>query len=277
MCQFCMQHGEGKKWYLEAKNYSQDLLSDQRRRKFIEGFGSTDRLKDVPEKLEQLARAPWFIRKIASARITRQAKKMHFGQVLPIEDVETLLGFTNSIVRVACVCRWATKGVDARYCYGVSVGPGSGMAGLGGDDSFLKGPDGWRMEKVTREEALDQMRGHEREGLCHTVWTFMTPFIGGICNCDRTDCLAMRATVGHGVRVMFRGEQVAETNPDLCIGCRACMRVCPFGAMGYSAAREKVEIDPRRCYGCGSCRSVCAKAAISLVGRREVAAAKDLW
>ena len=34
------------------------------------------------------------------------------------------------------------------------------------------------------------MREHEKEGLCHTVWTFQTPFIGGICNCDRADCLA---------------------------------------------------------------------------------------
>ena len=40
MCEFCLKHGEGKKWYLEAKNYSDDLLSDLRRRRFIEGFVS---------------------------------------------------------------------------------------------------------------------------------------------------------------------------------------------------------------------------------------------
>ena len=35
MCEFCHKHGEGKKWYLQAKNYSEDLLSDLRRREFI--------------------------------------------------------------------------------------------------------------------------------------------------------------------------------------------------------------------------------------------------
>jgi hypothetical protein len=34
-------------------------------------------------------------------------------------------------------------------------------------------------------------RANEQEGLCHTFWTFQTPFIGDICNCDLTDYLAM--------------------------------------------------------------------------------------
>jgi hypothetical protein len=38
MCDFCIQHGEGKKWYLQAKNYGEDLLSDVRRRRFITDF-----------------------------------------------------------------------------------------------------------------------------------------------------------------------------------------------------------------------------------------------
>ena len=50
MCEFCHQHGEGKKWYLQAKNYSDDLLSDVRRRKFIEDFVSH------PEELSRAAR-----------------------------------------------------------------------------------------------------------------------------------------------------------------------------------------------------------------------------
>ncbi len=26
MCEFCIQHGEGKQWYLQMKNYSNELL-----------------------------------------------------------------------------------------------------------------------------------------------------------------------------------------------------------------------------------------------------------
>ena len=36
MCEFCHKHGEGKRWYLKAENYSDDLLSDLKRL-FIEG------------------------------------------------------------------------------------------------------------------------------------------------------------------------------------------------------------------------------------------------
>lgn len=29
MCEFCTQHGEGKKWYLQMKNYSQELFGEE--------------------------------------------------------------------------------------------------------------------------------------------------------------------------------------------------------------------------------------------------------
>ena len=31
MCEFCVQHGEGKKWYLQAKNYSEELWNEERK------------------------------------------------------------------------------------------------------------------------------------------------------------------------------------------------------------------------------------------------------
>lgn len=281
MCEFCHKHGEGKKWYLNAKNYAEDLLSDLRRRRFIADFFShPERVAEAMRRLERLDAAPGFIRRLAYWGALRRQKKLHYGQVVPIEDIERILDFTNSITRVACICRHAGRGIEGRYCYGVSIAPDGGryaeiMSGI--DASYLKGPDSGGAETLTREEALEKMRAHEREGLCHTVWTMITPFIGGICNCDRADCLAMRAALAHGYPAMFRAEYAAEVDPDLCSGCRECMRICQFGAIGYSAARSKAEIDPRRCYGCGSCRSVCARGAIALKDRREVPGAKGLW
>jgi hypothetical protein len=42
MCEFCAQHGEGKKWCLTMENYSKDLLDQKNRRKysaeFLNGF-----------------------------------------------------------------------------------------------------------------------------------------------------------------------------------------------------------------------------------------------
>ena len=277
MCQFCTKHGDGKKWYLRAENYAEDLLSDLRRREFIaDFFGHPERLAKDAERLNQIDKAPAFVRRAITARM----KKTHFGQVVPLEEVQEILGFVNSIVRLPCICRHVTLGREVGHCYAVSMGPGGGtMLELAKalDGSFLGGPDTHGLQEVQAEEALHHFAEHEKQGLCHTVWTFVTPFIGGVCNCDRADCLAMQATVVHDLKMMFRAEHVAAVDPDRCTGCRECMEVCQFGALAYSGADEKVSVDLSACYGCGVCRSVCPNDAVELKPRAEVPAAAGLW
>jgi len=281
MCEFCHKHGEGKKWYLQAKNYSEDLLSDLRRRKFIaDFFAHPADLANQVDKLGKLNQAPKFVRAVMTPYISNRQKKVHFGQVLPIEDVEQIFGFVASIVRLACICRQISVGSEQRYCYGLSMAPKGGkfeeiIRDI--DAGYLTGPDTAGLEAISKDEALTSLQQHEKEGCCHTVWTFVAPFIGGICNCDRSDCLAMRTTVTYKLPLMFRAEYVAEVNPELCNGCRQCMRVCQFGAIGYSAANKKVVIDPRRCYGCGICRATCTKDAITLNDRSAVPIAANIW
>ncbi len=281
MCEFCLKHGEGKKWYLQAKNYAEDLAADVRRREMIRGmFQAVAQVPERIEKLNELDGAPGFVRRMIAWRSTARAKKIHFGQVVPIEEIAEILGFVNTIVRVQCICRNFTVGGEQRYCYGVSMGPNGGamreiFEGL--DSSFLAGPDGTGLEIVDKAEALRSMQEWEKRGLCHTVWTFVTPFIGGICNCDRADCLAMRSTIGRDIRAMFRAEYVATVDPDLCTGCRECSRVCPFGTVAWSQANERSSVDQRHCWGCGVCRSVCVPGAVTLVPRAEVPAAARVW
>ena len=284
MCEFCLKHGEGEKWYLQAKNYSDDLLSDVRRRRFIEGFADSEAIAREAARgfgqMDRLKKAPRFIRDMVKRNVTRKMKKVHFGQVVPIEEIEQIFGFTNSIVRVACICRQTTLGKEKRFCYGISLSPNGGMLAeifRGLDKNSTGGPDASSFEALTKEEAIASFRAHEQEGLCHTVWTFHTPFIGGICNCDRADCLAMRSTLTHATPVMFRGEYVAEVDPDLCVGCRECMRLCQFGAATFSASNKKAVIDQRWCYGCGVCRAACEQDAIRLEDRAKSPIAADLW
>ncbi|MFP4058137.1 MAG: 4Fe-4S binding protein [Candidatus Brocadiia bacterium] len=281
MCEFCTKHGEGKRWYLQARNYSDDLLSDARRRRLVEDFFSQpEALARSAARLDKLAQAPRFVQSIVRRLVTRKMKRDHFGQVVPLEEVEKIFGLVNSIVRVSCICRYATLGEDKRTCYGVSLGPdGGAFAEILRElpESFFSGPDTSGLETLTREEALAAFRSHEEEGLCHTIWTFRTPFIGGVCNCDRSDCLAMRSTVSHDLPLMFRAEFVAEVDPDACIGCRECMRLCQFGAITYSAARGKAVVDQRWCTGCGVCRAACSENAIRLKDRASSPVAAKLW
>jgi ferredoxin len=278
MCEFCHKHGEGQKWYLRAENYSDDLLSDLKRRKFIADFFSrAEEHRRGRTNVRTPQPMPWFVRSVLRPYIVSRQKKVHFGQVLPIEDVEKVFGFVGNIVRLPCYCRYINLGTEQRFCYGISMAPQEGemfkiIKEI--DMAYLTGPDTSGLEELTKEEALENFRQYEKEGLCHTVWTFVAPFIGGICNCDRSDCGAMQGTVTEGIPSMFRAEYVAEVNPELCNGCRQCMRVCQFGAIGYSAANKKIFIDPLRCYGCGICRASCT---IQLHDRASVPVAANLW
>ncbi len=284
MCEFCLKHGEGEKWYLQAKNYSEDLLSDVRRAQFLRSFSDPRLLEQEIRKMkagfDRLSNAPWLIRSLFSRMTTRKMKRIHFGQVVPIEDVERIFEFTNSIVRVACICRKSSLGKEMRYCYGLSLQPNGGklleiFQAL--EKDYAEGVNDQRYEMLTKEEALSLFRSYELEGLCHTVWTFHTPFIGAICNCDRVDCAAMRSTITQAVPVMFRAEYIARVDSDLCNGCRQCMRQCQFGALTYSASNEKVAVDHNWCYGCGICRSACKTGAIHLHDRTSSPVAANLW
>ncbi|WP_225973709.1 4Fe-4S binding protein [Dehalogenimonas formicexedens] len=256
-------------------------MSDLRRREFITDFiRHPERSADGIEKLGKLKTLPGFVQAVVNPYITNRQMKSHFGQVVPIEECEKIFDSLGSIVRIACYCRHSTLGREHRYCYCLSMAPNGGMMAdliRQVDVSYLTGPDTSGLEILTKREALASLKQHEKEGLCHTVWTFVTPFIGAICNCDRTDCLAMRATVGYGFPIMFRSEFIAEIIPGRCTGCRRCMQVCQFGAIGFSAGEKKSRIDPARCYGCGICRSSCESAAIVLQKRAGHPVAGKLW
>lgn len=280
MCQFCHQHGEGKKWYLRAANYSDELLNDVKRRRYIEHFfRHPEGLPNGAANIAKIQDMPAIVRNMITPIITSRQKKHHFGQVLPLEDVGEVLAMTTSVVRLACICRHSTLNKEARYCYGLSLSPGGGkileiLNEL--DDTFLHGPDTAGLEVMTPEEALSAMKKHDDDGLCHTIWTFQTPFIGGICNCDRADCQALNMTLNLQTPVLFRAEYVARIDEDNCTGCRECFSVCHFGALEYSHTSAASRINPRLCYGCGVCRAACPTGAIVLEDRHASSVA-NIW
>ena len=238
MCENCAKHGDGKKWYLRAKNYSDDLASDiRRRRTAIKWFDYFKfKLADDLDRLEQVyPKVPNPLRPLIGSLVTIRQRREHFGQVVPIEDIGKILSIVSSVVRVPCACRRVTLGREVRYCLGISITPENNMVNII-NPSHWEGPDTSGMDTLTTSEAYDFMKGLEEDGAVHSIWTFNTPFIGRICNCDRSDCVAMRARVKHGIKVMYKGEY----------------------------------IDQSKCYGCGVCRADCGSKAISLVDRSSI-------
>lgn len=278
MCEFCHKHGEGKKWYLQAKNYSEDLARDRRGGAYVQRFlpGFEKRHRNILPQLDLFSKTPKAVQAIVGGYITRHQKKTHFGQVVPIEDIEQMLSIANCIVRVDCVCRRITTSKrDARYCFGISTDPDGGAIVKAGEGMI--GPDSLGLEKLSREDAISLMRDFEHDGLMHSLWTFGTPFIGGICNCDGVGCLAMRTQVSHGIKVIFKAEHVAQIDPSVCVGCKSCLRLCQFGALHFSAADRKAWVDIHKCYGCGVCRAECPVGAIDLPPRAQVPEVAGEW
>lgn len=262
MCEFCVQHGEGKKWYEVMENYSRELFEQGNRRKYLKEFminfeAGTSRSLAI---LRGSKKAGPAVQRFVGAMATRLMKRYHFGQVVPLEDVEMIIDLVRSVTRLPCVCRKAATGrKNARYCLALGVDP----LGTLGDYPDLTA----QFEVLTAEQAKAFVRDWDREGLVHTVWTFKTPFIGGICNCDR-DCMAYRIQVAEDLaKLMFKGEYLAQVDQLSCNGCRNCRRACHFGAIDYALQDKKCSINLRLCYGCGLCRAVCPRHAITLTPR----------
>ena len=289
MCEFCKEHGEGKKWYLQAKNYAmemlhQELSSEQKdivnaatRSEWVMNFSrsfvlpAVDRSSAVAHNEQQDAPVDEERKIVLSEdEILRRRKVTHFGQVLPIEDVEEVIDMVSSITRLPCGCRFISTGkADKRYCFGVAMDV-TGTMGAFPDSSAS-------LEVLDKEEAKRLFRGYDEEGLIHSIWTGVTPYVIGICNCDR-DCMAYKVYIDEdGVPTFFRAEYICQTDWDLCTGCKSCMRQCQFGAISYSSVLSKCYINPAKCYGCGVCRTACQHEAISLIPRNESPEAADIW
>ena len=117
------------------------------------------------------------------------------------------------------------------------------------------------MVQLTKKGASSCIEKLDHEGMVNSIWTFGTPFIGAICNCDMKYCLGMRSTFGMGMKPMFRAEQLMAIDKEECISCGACQSICQLGAI-QGPVDGKYQIDHKKCIGCGACRSTCAVNAI---------------
>lgn len=283
MCQFCAQHGDGKTWYLQAENYIADLESDLARRDYVIGFvQGFDRMRRrALVAAELLDAAPLPLRPAADAmrgRIHRRQQAHHFGQPVPIEDCQRIFDLATSIVRLPCPCRTYAGKSERALCIAVTTRPNDAVfteAFTGYDD----GPDVSSLERLTKEQALELLRECERDGLMHSVWTFQSPLIGAICNCDlQSGCMAMRLTLTHDIKLMWRGEYVAHLAEETCTGCGACAKRCPFDAIDPPVAKgAPARLRVGDCWGCGICRAACQPGAITLELRTETPAVAGLW
>ncbi|TFH37943.1 MAG: 4Fe-4S dicluster domain-containing protein, partial [Anaerolineales bacterium] len=85
-----------------------------------------------------------------------------------------------------------------------------------------------------------------------------------------------KAAAARAARILSRkdltaGGIVAEVDPEKCVGCLTCVRVCPFDVPRIASDQDGVGgihgaayIEPTVCRGCGNCVSECPAKAIHL-------------
>ena len=64
--------------------------------------------------------------------------------------------------------------------------------------------------------------------------------------------------------------QVARVNPENCVACATCVKVCPYGAPAINDL-NKAEIQSAKCMGCGSCAAACPARTIVLQHQEDQA------
>ncbi|MFP4158302.1 MAG: FAD-dependent oxidoreductase [Desulfobacterales bacterium] len=94
-------------------------------------------------------------------------------------------------------------------------------------------------------------------------------FIAGTCQSpkDIPDTVAQASgAAAKSLALSTRGRvtissTISSIDPDICIGCKTCIFLCPYGAIEYDARRGISVVNEAICKGCGSCAGFCPSGA----------------
>jgi len=277
-----MKHGAGGKWYLNARNYSNELADERNMEAYLTeqwmnfetvfirkimgfssiGLGYKLKMPIIGRVLRWQAES--MIHSESPGRKPVRADG-HFGQVIPVEEAKIILSSlaAEPIIQNYCMCRMMQRNVKDVCC--INFGVLSGV--IEKLPRFI--PSNTKV-RLGREEAVAAVEEQNRKGRVATVWFQPVPYVCAICSCEVPQCGGLRLRTDFGLHAVYKAEYVADTNPDLCQGCKACVAQCQFGAIRYSPTLKRVLVDQARCFGCGLCRDACRFGALKLIPREEV-------
>jgi len=283
MCRYCVEYGEGTKWYLNPKNYSASVLTATPHAEAIKALGG--RGKNTFE-MSIAAGADPAVPDVNYPDLVNMVLENvlnHAGQVVPLEDALKVVDLTFDQynvpwVKTHCTCRKYFGQKPIEVCL---------YTGRIADTYGAERP--WEVEqkRLGKEEVKDHLRQMSKARYVHSLWhggvnTDGVPVLA-ICTCAYPDCMGIRAREVYGaMNAMRKGEYVARIKPGKCSeGCgktdRACMDFCQFGALRYSVVNEHVVVVPEVCFGCGNCRNICPYGAVEWHNRTDYPALVDTW
>ncbi len=278
MCVWCERHADGyERWYFNPANYARKMYKI---RKEEEEAAGAEANPQAAGGMALLSRA--FVEALdrndrdAIDKMKREAEEVswatHFGQVITLEDTLRIIDIMYPIAIMTCACRRSMLGLPDDENF-TCMGMGPGMY------KWERWPETYRggVQFLTPEEAKEVVTKMNKRGLVQTLFTFGTPYLAGLCNCDYPDCSAIRTRLDYDVKMLWKGHQVAQVDTELCNGCAQCVHRCQFKALSFSATQNRAYIDPFQCFGCGLCATECPQDAVTMVERASLPALANVW
>ncbi|MDD3777233.1 MAG: 4Fe-4S binding protein [Actinomycetota bacterium] len=282
MCELCMKHGAGKKWYLNAKHYSDEI---------VEKYNLRDYLMEQYVNFEQISvrkvhgfngvglgyklRIPVIGRiiKHAAQNMLHNTKppanplraEGHIGQVVPLEDGIAILEecAAEPMINKNCMCRYMARGEKEACC--INFGVMSEI--LEKLPRFIPEKDKFHL---TRQEAIERFTENNMKGYIGTIWFGPFPYINNLCSCANPECAGIRPRVDFDIFSIYKAEYVIQLDRERCSDCQMCVSRCPFGALEFDRSKKEVKLDISKCYGCGVCRHFCPNDALFLMPRDSI-------
>ncbi|WP_258361137.1 4Fe-4S dicluster domain-containing protein [Moorella sulfitireducens] len=279
MCRYCVEFGNGTKWYLNPENYRRELYEAKGHAygfNMLAGAGKntfeTGSLVHFEDQTPDYKNA-------MAGQVAVDLMTQHSGQVVPLEDAVKILEMVpgDRFLLMHCSCRRYFGHGDVYSCLFFEPAVEKALA---------ERP--WETDSkiITKEEAIKMEYEWDKKGLIHNVLDVGTDADGKppivMCHCNATDCMPtnLRLALGHR-HALRKGEYVAKVDLAKCReGCKsfpACVARCNFGAIKYNPLEKVVYLEPTLCFGCGLCRAVCPTKAIELVDRTTYPALVDEW
>ncbi len=257
MCEFCIQHGSGKKWYLASKNYANKLGYSEERESFIKDFFKNyekNYRKNV--NMAEIASKIPFIKGYAEIKVKNYFTQKHAGQVIPLEDAISICSIAGRVSIMDCPCQKYLFNKKEKKCIL-----------FGSTAEIVENlPEFSDLSDLGLEDAIELLKYVESEGKIHTIWTFMSPYIGAMCNCNERKCLMFHLKKQYKfTEIIIKGHEVGRVNQRLCIGCGSCQKVCQFQGIRFIGKKAIINYN---CHGCGICRRFCSAGAIQLIPRK---------
>jgi len=265
MCEYCVQHGAGKRWYLNAKNLSKELATSELVRNFADAYFSRSIMLGPDGLSNRISRVARPIVLGERQRVETRYQKYLHHQVVTTDEVMQILKLCNnrteeherSVVRFPCICRYQALGREKMlHCFGIAFT----------DIYTRRFPDylGGQHEYLAPDEAAEIIvKMAEEENVVHSVSAVGVPYIGMLCNCDMNVCHPYLHRLRLGISEPFyKGHYVTIVNEQKCVGCGVCEQVCPFGAIMVDPERGVAKVSTEMCYGCGVCSRNCPEQAL---------------